>query len=300
MIFCPDNNHSWMASHASNPVAEPLEGDVIRVYFSCRDKAKRSSIAFLEFDINRPERLLRLSDKPVLTPGSAGLFDDSGVSMGCIVENGDKRRLYYIGWNLCVTVPWRNSIGLAVARGDDAEFVKYSRAPIMDRSREDPFSLSYPWVAREEQGWKMWYGSNLTWGTSPGDMLHVIKYARSSDGVTWERGERAAISLRAGGSEIGVSRPCVIRDEGVYRMWYSIRDESYRIGYAESPDGVRWTRKDDEAGISTSESGWDSEMIEYPCVFDHRNKRYMLYCGNDYGKTGFGLAVFDESGAGAS
>jgi hypothetical protein len=74
-------------------------------------------------------------------------------------------------------------------------------------------------------------------------------------------------------------------------MWYSFRGNSYRIGYAESPDGITWTRRDEEAGIEISESGWDSEMLTYPWVFRHENTMYMLYNGNSYGKTGVGLAV---------
>jgi hypothetical protein len=77
-------------------------------------------------------------------------------------------------------------------------------------------------------------------------------------------------------------------------MWYSYRGESYRIGYAESDDGVRWVRKDGEVGIDVSLDGWDSEMIEYPFVFDHGGRRYMLYNGNSYGMTGIGLAVLAE------
>ena len=74
-------------------------------------------------------------------------------------------------------------------------------------------------------------------------------------------------------------------------MWYSYRGEKYRIGYAESEDGIVWTRKDNESGIGVSSEGWDSEMIDYPVVFKHKDDVYMLYCGNGYGKTGFGLAV---------
>ena len=47
-------------------------------------------------------------------------------------------------------------------------------------------------------------------------------------------------------------------------------------------------------GIDVSKNGWDSEMICYPYVFDHKGKRYMLYNGNGYGKTGFGLAVLEQ------
>jgi len=31
-------------------------------------------------------------------------------------------------------------------------------------------------------------------------------------------------------------------------------------------------------------------MIEYPCVVDAGGRRVMLYNGNDYGRTGIGLA----------
>ena len=46
-------------------------------------------------------------------------------------------------------------------------------------------------------------------------------------------------------------------------------------------------------GMDVSPNGWDSEMICYPYVFDHGRNRYMLYNGNGYGKTGFGLAVLE-------
>ena len=74
-------------------------------------------------------------------------------------------------------------------------------------------------------------------------------------------------------------------------MWYCHRGLTYRIGYAESRDGIHWNRLDHLSGIDVSQDGWDSEMIEYPFVFDHKGKRYMLYAGNGFGKTGFGIAV---------
>ena len=77
-------------------------------------------------------------------------------------------------------------------------------------------------------------------------------------------------------------------------MWFSYRSgsgEKYRIGYATSENGANWKLDLDNAGITVSATGWDSEMIEYPFVFDHEGSRYMLYNGNGYGRTGFGLAV---------
>ena len=79
-------------------------------------------------------------------------------------------------------------------------------------------------------------------------------------------------------------------------MWFSYRSgtgQKYRIGYATKLTGGNWELKLDDAGINVSEEGWDSEMIEYPFVFDHKGVRYMLYNGNEYGKTGFGIALWE-------
>jgi len=296
LVFVPNSEYSypWVASHAANPVAERIGDYEFRVYFSCRDDQNRSHIGFVEFDLRRPRETLRVAEQPILSPGEPGCFDDSGASMGCLVIYEGKRYLYYLGWNLGVTVPWRNSIGLAISETDNLAFRKYSMAPIIDRNEVDPFSLSYPWVMRDGSTWRMWYGSNLGWGKHRSDMKYVIKYAESSDGIQWHRGDIVAIPLLYE-EEWGISRPCVIRDGTTYTMWYSVlRSNIYRIGYAVSPDAIHWQRKDDEVGIEPSESGWDSEMIEYPYVFDHGGKRYMLYNGNGFGRTGFGLAVLDE------
>lgn len=291
-IFQADNQYPWMRSHAANPVAEHRGEDLFRIYFSSRDESNRSSVGWVEVDLRRPAAILRMSEQPVLVPGAPGSFDDSGVSMGCLVARPHGARfLYYVGWNLGVTVPWRNSIGLAISPEPAAPFRKLSRAPVLDRHDADPYSLSYPWVLAEGSAWSMWYGSNLKWGASQDEMSHVIKRAQSRDGLAWARDGAVALGLRSG--ELALSRPCVLREAERYRMWYSFRGERYRIGYAESHDGQRWTRMDERAGIDVAESGWDCESVEYPHVFDHGGRRYMLYNGNGYGRTGFGLAVLE-------
>src|ERR1035438_8839815 len=134
VIFCPDNNFDWMRSHAANPVVEPQGGSRFRVYFTSRDSYNRSSICWLELDMKDPFKISRISERPVVAPGKIGLFDDSGAAMGWLITVNVKRYLYYLGWNLAVTVPWRNTIGLAIAETPDGPFIKYSQAPLLDRS----------------------------------------------------------------------------------------------------------------------------------------------------------------------
>ena len=54
---------------------------------------------------------------------------------------------------------------------------------------------------------------------------------------------------------------------------------------------MTWTRRDQERGLDASGTGWDSEMVEYPWVFEQNGLEYMLFNGDDYGRTGIGLAV---------
>lgn len=296
LLFSTNNNFSWMYSHAANPFAEAVSPECLRIYFTCRNSDNQSHIGFVEMNPQQSFKVLRISEQPVVAPGEPGMFDDSGTAMGYLLKVGEKRYLYYLGWNLKVTVPWLNSIGLAISEHDGKGFTKYSRAPIMDRSDEDPFSISYPSVMLDNGIYRMWYGSNLKWGKDQAEMNHVIKYAESHDGIRWERSRNVVVNLTYP-FEYALSKPFVLKDHSCYRMWYSFRASekasTYRIGYAVSHDGLLWKRKDDAVGIDVSNAGWDSEMICYPFVFDWEGRRYMLYNGNGFGKTGFGLAVLE-------
>jgi hypothetical protein len=298
-IFCADNNYDWMLTHASNPVPYLLDSkkEIVRIFFSCRDSNNCASIGFADVDFKNNFNILKLSQAPVLSKGQPGFFDDSGVSMSWVNEINGKFYLYFLGWNLRVTVPWLNTIGLAISNSIDGPFEKYGKVPLLDRSNEDPFTVSYPCVIADEGIYKMWYGSNLSWGKEQNEMAHVIKYAESPDGLQWKRTGQVHIPFIHKG-EYALSKPCVVKFNDGYKMWYSYRaserTEKYRIGMAISSDALNWKRKDDEVGIDVSAEGWDSVSIEYPNVFMLNNNLYMLYNGNDYGKTGFGIAVLEK------
>lgn len=229
----------------------------------------------------------------MIGPGALGEFDDSGAMATWLADHDGRRLLYYIGWNLGVTVPFRNSIGLSISE-HGGEFKRYAPGPVVDRSMTEPHFVASCCVLSDLDKWRMWYLSCTDWKIRNGKPEHRyhIKYAESIDGVSWIREVVVAIDY-SDDSEYAISRPSVIRDGGCWKMWFSHRGSAYRIGYAESLDGIHWQRLDADCQIDVSESGWDSEMIEYPFVFDHDGSRYMLYNGNGYGKTGFGLAVLE-------
>ncbi len=279
----------WAVSHAALPVVtEALDG--LELLFSARDSEGRSHIGAATLDLARGSAVPE-GGEPLLSPGALGTFDDSGVTTSCVVAEGSQRYLYYTGWSLGVTVPFYLFVGLAVSDDHGRTYHRISRAPILPRSDADPFLTASPWVIREGRTWRMWYVSGSDWERRPDGPRHRyhIKYAESDDGITWRRKNRVSIDYADG--EYAFGRPCVTREGSTYSMWYSSRGTTYRIGYAESDDGLDWIRKDAEAGIDLSSEGWDSEMQAYPLVVDRSDQRYLVYNGNGYGLTGIGYAI---------
>ncbi len=284
---------SWASTHAALPAVTGVEGDQTTLYFSPRDADGRAWVARARIRVDEPE-LTSLDPEPVIGPGPLGAFDDSGVTNSCVVEQDGRSYLYYTGWSLGLRVPFYLYAGLAVS-DDGRTFTKVSPSPILERDRVDPFLTMSPWVIVEDGLWRMWYVSGTGWtevGSAPRHAYH-IKYAESDNGLTWRRTGVICIDYRDE-REYAISRPCVVRDGDLYRMWFSARGDAYRIGYAESTDGVRWDRADASAGIEPSAEGWDSEMQAYPTVFDACGQRIMLYNGNNYGATGIGYAIGEQ------
>lgn len=296
-IFCADGQRPWMMSHASCPQAQQIEGSLYRVWFAPRDALNRTYCSWIEIDLEKPGEALRIADEPTVGPGDLGTFDESGAMFSWIMETDSETRIYYTGWTVGDTVPFRNAIGMvSTLAGSDGAFIKGSLGPVLDRSPADPFFVGNPCVMRVGDVWHLWYLSGTGWSAeTPAHAAYDIRHAISADGVSWAPDPGVAIAFEHSG-EMAIARPAVTYDEGRFRMWYSYRGEGwpYRIGYAESEDGTGWTRCDDEVlGLEPSAEGWDSEMTAYPHVFKHDGQPYMLYCGNGFSRGGMGLAVLD-------
>lgn len=296
-LYVPKGNgrHPKLASHAANPLPIHLEHNIYRVFFSGRDEKSRSSVGAVDIDILKCQVIAEYN-QPFFEYGPLGSFFADGVSIGNCYEANGVRYMLFMGWQHPSNGHWRGDIGRLIV-APDLTLKLDSLEPFMGSNPEDPISLSYPWViSRPSNGFDMWYGSTLKWDAGNGEMLHIIKHASSDDGHQWHR-SGLTVPNELGYAQ-AFSRPTVLAGRhGGFEMWFSFRSgtgEKYRIGYATSKDGLSWNLDLDGAGITVSNNGWDSEMIEYPFVFDHDGKRYMMYNGNGYGKTGFGLAVMQD------
>ena len=294
-VFVPDGSRWWARSYASFPTADVRADGRIRVYFTALDERQDGRVGYVDVDAGNPLRVVASSSEPVLDVGALGEFDDCGANAFGIVTAGSRQLLYYQGWQRTTKAPL---IFSSVAIGDDegGSFRKLVRVPALDRTAEEPYLRGAPYVLRDDERFRMWYVSGTQWSLRDGVPHYrvVVRTAASDDGLRWDGETR--VSVEPEGEEYALGRPCVVRDGGLYRMWYSIRSfvRPYRIGYAESPDGVSWTRRDEDAGIGPSESGWDSEMICYAYVVDVGDRRYLFYNGNRHGATGFGVAEWVE------
>jgi hypothetical protein len=296
VVYAPSGTPAWAQTHAHLPTPLLIGDATIRVYFAALDTQQFGRATFVDVRAENPSEIIRAVDTMSLDLGDLGSFDDSGVVPSCALRVDGEVWLYYVGFQRSSRVPYMLFSGLAKS-SDGVHFERHARVPVLDRTAEEPFSRGAPYVLREGNVWKMWYWSCTEW-TETGGRVHynnVIRYATSSDGVHWSTHPHVCVAP-ANDDEFAIGRPCVVDDAAGYRMWYSIRmhPAGYVIGYAESADGIHWTRRDELAGIVPSESGWDSEMICYPAVIRTRWGTYLFYNGNSHGRTGFGYAVLES------
>jgi len=304
LIYKPSGDAWWARTHASVPTVDATDEKFWRIYFGTRDEMNRNRISYIDVEAGNPANVLYEHDAPVLDLGRLGTFDDCGVMPSWILNHDGKKHLYYIGWTVRNTIPYHNSIGLAISTDGGRSFERFAEGPLIAQTHSEPFLAASCCVLVDEGTWRNWYLSGTDWTLIDGrpEPRYHIKYAASEDGIHWNRKGVVAIDYKSAW-EAGIARPSVLKEGDLYRMWYSYRggagyrtnrEAGYRIGYAESRGGISWLRLDDRAGIELSSDGWDSEMMEYAHVIQHHGTKYMFYNGNKFGHSGFGFAELSD------
>lgn len=297
LIYSLDKKSTLMYSHSQIPVVDQINNNEFRIYFATRNVKGQSNISFIEVDALNPEIIYYEHNDVILELGNPGTFDDSGIMPTCIVNVGIEKYLYYVGWSKCVDVPYSLALGLAISADGGKTFNKFSAGPIIGQSCYDPFFTGTASIMLDDGIFKMWFMSGNGWEKISGKMepLYDIKYTESLNGINWAKFRISAIKLQS--NEGGLAKPSVVKIKDMYHMWYSYRNKigfrqsknnSYKIGHAESFDGILWSRLDDvELGLLEN---WDSDMQAYPHIITHENKMYLFYNGNGFGASGLGYA----------
>jgi len=292
LIYCPDGQIAWMNNSVLTPQPFLLDEETIRVYASFRDASGVGRIGYIDVAARDPSCVVRISSKPVLDIGDNGCFDDNGMLLGDVLRVDDKIFMYYVAFQLTPKVKFLAFSGLAVSSDGGESFCRVQRTPVMDRSDEGLFGRCIHTVLREGGLFKTWYSVIHGWYNLDGVAYpaYDIRYAESDDGVVFPC--KGVSSLTCNSNEYRIGRPKVRRTANEYEMRYTSDTYSkvYSSGYATSPDGIHWERKDEQSKLAISDSGWDNEMACYPVVVETKFGVYMFYDGNGMGKTGFGYA----------
>ena len=292
-ILSPNENISWMKTWIGASFVRRVENSsIFEIFVTGRDDNNRSKIGKVFVDFNQNFNVVSIDKEPVFSLGDLGAFDENGVSYPYIFSWKNNNYMLYVGWRPTVLTPFTNGLGLAKEL-NDGKFERVSKAPILPLNNDDYLSIGSSCVFVEIDKIRLYYTTFLKWGKE-NDHKHyyLIKYAESTDGVNWNRNNHICINF-IHEWEYSICRPTVVKIGDLYNMWFSYRGDrgkGYYIGYAYSQDGINWIRNDENAGITLSKEGWDSEMICYCHVFKYNDDIFMIYCGNEYGRDGLGIA----------
>lgn len=296
VVWNTDGSYPWAKTHAMGPTPFRLNDEVIRVFITCLDEKGRGRPGYVDVAANDPSRVLGISPYAVIDIGEPGTFDDNGLMAISIVQPElNTLFMYYAGFEICTHIRYRIFSGLAVSKDGGKTFTRYSRTPILDRTSKELFFRGGPFAMFDEGVFKLWYVAGSEWISLNGKPMPVydLRYQESRDGIHWSESGKLSMAI-TGEDEHGFGRPWVIkRGPNDYQLFYSIRRRSfaaYRLGYAESTDGINWVRKDEEMGLDVTPGEFDSDAIMYSAVISVGNKTYCFYNGNNFGEQGFGVA----------
>jgi len=278
------------------PTPHVLSDEIVRVYAAFVGDDQIGRVKYFDLDAADPRRVVRESSHIVLDAGTPGAFDDNGVTPLCVVRDGRRLLMYYVGWQLSQQVRYFLFTGLAQSVDGGETFQRVQRTPVLERNDAELICRTAAFVMPDDAKFRAWYIGGSETVLVGGKQLptYSLHYAESPDGIHWSAGREIMAPNRP--REFGFGRPWVRRVGDGFEMWYSIRnaDIGYRIAYATSADGLAWNRHDyfglDVGGSDAGEVGWDGEMTAFSAVFDTSAGSFMLYNGNGYGRTGVGLA----------
>lgn len=305
-VFDPRSitSNAWLNEYAQAPCTL-IENNYVRVYFSCRPKPDNygryvSYSSWLDLDRNDLFKIRQVSEKPILSLGDLGTFDEFGVYPVSVIKDSGQVHAFYGGWTRCESVPFNVAIGYAISDDNGKTFNRTGTGPILSYSPDEPFVISGPKIRKFNNFWQLFYIAGRKWKLVNGrpEPVYKIRMATSSDGIIWRKINKDLIESRIEEDEAQAS-PDVFYSNGIYHMFFCYRysanyrgkENGYRIGYASSSNLIDWSRNDDKVGIDVSKDGWDSEMISYPHIFELDGTIYMTYLGNSVGRYGFGLAA---------
>ncbi|MEY4593866.1 MAG: hypothetical protein RIQ47_276 [Bacteroidota bacterium] len=296
IVFSPSGVNMWAHSHAMIPTPIQVSPDVIRVFVTFCDIEGIGRPGYVDVSTHDPMLVLQVSEHPLLELGRPGSFDENGILTCSVIPMGGQRVfMYYAGFELGTKIRYRLLTGLAISEDGGKTFHRHAQVPVLERSDQELYFRGGPWAMVDKGIVRLWYVGGSKWIELKGKTMPVydLRYVESSDGITFAGQGQVQITITEN-DEHGFGRPAVIRKpDGRYRLFYSVRRRSfasYRLGYAESSDGIHWERMDAHLNLDVSPGEFDSEAIMYAAPIQIGKDLYVFYNGNEFGRHGFACA----------
>ncbi|WP_222616567.1 glycoside hydrolase family protein [Undibacterium umbellatum] len=297
---CASQPRPWMQEYAQCPTAFILNESTVRIFIASRPRPD-SDLKYVSYpgyvDLDRRDlsKVVAIAESPLLALGGSGAFDEFGIMPSSFIKTGDSIHAYYTGWTRMSSVPYTLAIGLATSKDGGTSFGKLGQGPVLGLSLKEAYFVTGPSVLKVGDEWYMWYLSGKKWlfTEEKHEPVYQVALATSSDGINWQHDGQPVVPRLSENECQDVFSPFFLN--GKWHAVFAWRHPStsggaYRMGYASSPDLKTWIRDDAQAGISTSDNGWDAQMICYPNIKEIDGRIFMFYCGNSFGKEGFGVA----------
>jgi hypothetical protein len=280
-----------MRSHAMLPTPLVLD-DRIRVFVTSCDDDLQGRIFRVDLDRDDPRRVLEFDPVPVLHLGPAGAFDEHGVNPSQIVARDGRLLLYYIGWQrISADVPYRLFAGLALSDDGGLSFRRHGDGQILQAMPGERFFRTAPFVFPDAEGWRMLYiGGGEFFDGASGKRLptYSLRETWSADGYRWDAPAMSSLldpDLSRG--EIGWGRPVLWQEAQGASLIISRRAETgYELQQARMEAGaLHWRTL-----LHGPTEEWESSMTCFGAPCSTGDWEYLFYNGNQFGRSGFGLA----------
>jgi hypothetical protein len=296
LVFKDTKRNWWSQSHAYIPTPILLE-DRVRVFVSFWDVDKRGRLGYVDLALDDITRVIGVSKTPALDLGDKDAFDCKGITpMSYVVRDG-VIFLFYTGWGNHPEYPYTLLTGLAVSDNNGESFTRFSKKPVLPPIKGEGCirtAAFIDYIPEFDEYW-LWYVGGEDWFYADNKLTptYDLRLVRSSSLYDWTHlNSTLVMESDITKGEYAIGRPCVIRENGLFKLFYSSRryNHGYRLGYAESIDGFDWKVKDHRLNFPISEIGWDSKMQCFSYILPTATGTYMFYNGNEHGKQGFGIA----------
>ena len=288
----------WFSKNAMVPVPWRKSDSTIRIFLTLCDERNVGRIGYVDVDASDPGRILDYSKTPLIDVGAPGTYDDNGVVTSSVLEADGRLYQYYSGYELSTKIPYKIFCGVAESLDGGETFRKLNKASILPPIDDELFNRCAPYVRRDRSGgYRMFYlgDDGNTWRTDRNGHkvpMYTLKTLHSESPTRWPLEAGTLVMPFQTEEECGITLPNIWEDGGKFKMIYSIRrvNAGYTLGYAESDDGVRFVRRDEELAFAGERGEWESEMMCYAELIAVDGRTYMFYCGNHYGMGGIGWA----------